>query len=148
LRWSRTSARWQGQQAGEFTDEMTPIEVVERTPNLATGEVITKTRTVSLDEGPRPDTSLEGLAKLRPVFAATGQRDGRQQLADQRRRRRADPGQREGRQAVQPDAAGALRQLRRARRAARDHGHRPDRGHSRRAALRRPQAASDIGWSS
>jgi acetyl-CoA acyltransferase len=31
-----------------------------------------KTRTVSLDEGPRPDTSLEGLGKLRPVFAAKG----------------------------------------------------------------------------
>jgi acetyl-CoA acyltransferase len=30
------------------------------------------------------------------VFAAKGSRDGRQQLADQRRRRRADPGQREG----------------------------------------------------
>jgi acetyl-CoA acyltransferase len=30
------------------------------------------TRTVSLDEGPRPDTSLEGLAKLRTVFAARG----------------------------------------------------------------------------
>ena len=60
------------QQAGEFTDEITPIEVLERVPNLATGEVITKTRTVNLDEGPRPDTSLEGLAKLRPVFAARG----------------------------------------------------------------------------
>ena len=31
-----------------------------------------KTRTVSLDEGPRPDTTLEGLAKLRAVFAAKG----------------------------------------------------------------------------
>jgi acetyl-CoA acyltransferase len=31
-----------------------------------------KTRTVNIDEGPRPDTSLEGLAKLRPVFAAKG----------------------------------------------------------------------------
>jgi acetyl-CoA acyltransferase len=58
------------QQAGEFTDETTPIEVVDRFPNLATGEPGTKTRTVTLDEGPRPDTSLEGLAKLRPVFAA------------------------------------------------------------------------------
>ncbi len=58
------------QQAGEFSDEMTPIEVVDRFPDLATGEQRTKTRTVSLDEGPRPDTSLEGLAKLRPVFAA------------------------------------------------------------------------------
>lgn len=58
------------QQAGEFKDEITPVEVTERTPDLATGEVRTRTRTVSLDEGPRPDTSLEGLAKLKPVFAA------------------------------------------------------------------------------
>ena len=58
--------------AGEFNDEMTPVEVVERFPNLATGEVGTRTRTVDLDEGPRPDTSLEGLAKLKPVFAAKG----------------------------------------------------------------------------
>ena len=57
---------------GEFTAEMTPIEVVERFPNLTTGEVGTKTRTVRLDEGARPDTSLEGLAKLKPVFAAKG----------------------------------------------------------------------------
>jgi acetyl-CoA acyltransferase len=58
------------QQAGEFGDETTPIEVVERFADLASGEQRTKTRTVVLDEGPRPDTSLEGLAKLRPVFAA------------------------------------------------------------------------------
>ena len=58
--------------AGEFSDEMTPIEVVDRFPNLATGEVQTKTRTVNQDEGARPDTSLEGLATLRPVFAAKG----------------------------------------------------------------------------
>ena len=58
------------QQAGEFSDEMTPVDVIDRFPNLVTGEQGTKTRTVSLDEGPRPDTSLEGLAKLRPVFAA------------------------------------------------------------------------------
>ncbi len=41
------------QQAGEFTDEITPFDIVERFPNLANGEVITKTRTVNLDEGPR-----------------------------------------------------------------------------------------------
>jgi acetyl-CoA acyltransferase len=58
--------------AGEFNDEMTPIDIIDRFPNLATGEVSTKTRTVKLDEGARPDTSLEGLAKLRPVFAAKG----------------------------------------------------------------------------
>jgi len=60
------------QQAGEFTNEMTPVDVIDRFPNLATGEPGTKTRTVSLDEGPRADTSIEGLAKLRPVFAAKG----------------------------------------------------------------------------
>ncbi|WCM89192.1 acetyl-CoA C-acyltransferase [Acidovorax sp. NCPPB 3576] len=60
------------QQAGEFTDEITPIEVTDRTANLETGESIAKTRTVSLDEGARPDTSLEGLAKLKTVFAARG----------------------------------------------------------------------------
>ncbi|SFE63063.1 acetyl-CoA C-acyltransferase [Paracidovorax wautersii] len=60
------------QQAGEFTDEITPIEVTDRTADLATGETIAKTRTVTLDEGARPDTSLEGLAKLKTVFAARG----------------------------------------------------------------------------
>nr|WP_255650828.1 acetyl-CoA C-acyltransferase [Cupriavidus sp. DB3] len=60
------------QQAGEFADEITPVEIVEKLPNLASGEVELKTRTLSLDEGPRPDTSLEGLAKLRPVFANKG----------------------------------------------------------------------------
>ena len=60
------------QQAGEFSDEITPIDVVERTPNLQTAEVSLKSRTVSLDEGARPDTSLEGLAKLKTVFAARG----------------------------------------------------------------------------
>jgi acetyl-CoA acyltransferase len=58
--------------AGEFANEMTPVEVIDRLPNLATGETTLKTRTVSVDEGPRPDTSLEGLAKLKPVFAAKG----------------------------------------------------------------------------
>ncbi|MEN7526757.1 MULTISPECIES: acetyl-CoA C-acyltransferase [unclassified Cupriavidus] len=60
------------QQAGEFNDEITPIEVVEKFPDLASGQVGVKTRTVSLDEGPRPDTSVEGLGKLRAVFANKG----------------------------------------------------------------------------
>ena len=60
------------QAAGEFGDEICPVDVVERFPNLESGEISLKTRTVSLDEGPRPDTTLEGLGKLRPVFAAKG----------------------------------------------------------------------------
>ena len=62
----------EAQQSGEFADEMTPVEVMDRYPDLAAGAPATRTRTVSLDEGPRPDTSLEGLAKLKPVFAAKG----------------------------------------------------------------------------
>ncbi|MDR6395763.1 acetyl-CoA C-acyltransferase [Herbaspirillum seropedicae] len=60
------------QEAGEFADEMTSFEIVERFPNLATGEIDVKTRTVSLDEGPRADSNLAALAKLKPVFAAKG----------------------------------------------------------------------------
>ncbi len=57
---------------GEFGAEMTAVDIVDRFPNLASGEVTTRTRTVALDEGPRADTTLEALGKLRPVFAAKG----------------------------------------------------------------------------
>jgi acetyl-CoA acyltransferase len=57
---------------GEFTNEITPVEVTERTPNLATGDVNITKRIVSLDEGARPDTTVEGLSKLKTVFAARG----------------------------------------------------------------------------
>ncbi|HEU0200758.1 MAG TPA: acetyl-CoA C-acyltransferase, partial [Burkholderiaceae bacterium] len=60
------------QKAGEFNDEITPVDVVERVANLATRAIDTKTRKVELDEGPRADTSVEALAKLKPVFAAKG----------------------------------------------------------------------------
>jgi acetyl-CoA acyltransferase len=58
--------------AGAFADEMTPVQVVQRIPNLASGAVDIKARTVAIDEGPRADTSLDGLARLKPVFAAKG----------------------------------------------------------------------------
>jgi acetyl-CoA acyltransferase len=60
------------QAAGHFANEITPVEVVDRSPNLEAGEVVEKRRTVSLDEGPRADTTAEGLAKLNAVFAARG----------------------------------------------------------------------------
>ncbi|MYM28739.1 acetyl-CoA C-acyltransferase [Duganella sp. CY15W] len=60
------------QQAGFFKDETTPVEIITRTPDLATGEIKVKTRTVNTDEGARPETSLETLGKLKPVFAAKG----------------------------------------------------------------------------
>ncbi len=62
------------QQAGAFADEITPVQVLERTPHLgmgdALGEIDIRARTVSLDEGPRAETTLEALGKLRAVFAA------------------------------------------------------------------------------
>jgi acetyl-CoA acyltransferase len=61
-----------GIESGEYNDEITPIEVVEKFPNLATGELDVRTRTVKQDEGPRAETTLEALAKLKPVFAAKG----------------------------------------------------------------------------
>ncbi|MFM7483353.1 MAG: acetyl-CoA C-acyltransferase [Burkholderiaceae bacterium] len=57
---------------GERADEITPVEVIEKFPNLASGEIDIKTRTISQDEGLRADTTIEGLAKLKPVFAAKG----------------------------------------------------------------------------
>ena len=60
------------QAQGEFDAEISPIDVVLREPDLATDRVCERTRTVSRDEGPRADTTAEGLAKLKPVFAAKG----------------------------------------------------------------------------
>ena len=58
--------------AGHFKDEITAVDVTEKTPNLASGEITVRSKSVDTDEGPRADTSMEGLAKLRTVFAAKG----------------------------------------------------------------------------
>ena len=58
--------------AGEFAAEITPYEVVERVPDLVQRVTIEKRRLAAADEGPRRDTSMEGLARLKPVFAAGG----------------------------------------------------------------------------
>ena len=58
--------------AGEFGNEITQVEVADRTVNLESAEVAVNNRTVNLDEGARPDTTVEGLGKLRPVFSARG----------------------------------------------------------------------------
>jgi acetyl-CoA acyltransferase len=55
-------------QAGEFRSEITPYEVVSHLPDLAGNAIRLKKTFVEIDEGPRPDTSLEGLGKLKPVF--------------------------------------------------------------------------------
>jgi acetyl-CoA acyltransferase len=58
--------------AGEFKGEISPYQVTARIPDLAGNAVRVKQVLVDTDEGPRPDTSVEGLAKLRPVFRMGG----------------------------------------------------------------------------
>ena len=57
-------------QNGYFKDQIVPIEVEET--YLEDGKRKVRKYIVDTDEGPRPDTSLEALAKLKPVFAANG----------------------------------------------------------------------------
>ena len=54
--------------AGEFRDEISPYEVMSHIPDLAGNTIQLRKLLVENDEGPRPDTTLEGLAKLRTVF--------------------------------------------------------------------------------
>ncbi|HVO97997.1 MAG TPA: acetyl-CoA C-acyltransferase [Bryobacteraceae bacterium] len=54
------------QAEGRFHDEIVPLEVDTTTPKGSKKAVFNK------DEGPRADTSLEALGKLRPVFHAAG----------------------------------------------------------------------------
>src|SRR5947207_3728497 len=60
------------QAAGEFAEEISPYPIHENAPDLRSGRIVTRRRTLDRDEGPRADTSAEGLAKLKPVFAAKG----------------------------------------------------------------------------
>jgi acetyl-CoA acyltransferase len=60
------------QKSGERAAEIAPIEIIEKFPDLSNGKISIKTRTVIDDEGARADTSLEMLAKLKPVFHAKG----------------------------------------------------------------------------
>ena len=59
------------QKNGTFADQIVPIDIEEVYVD-DTGKKVTHTYTVERDEGPRADTSLEALAKLRPVFANNG----------------------------------------------------------------------------
>ena len=65
----RTAA---GQQAGRFDAEIVPITVIKLTQDKNTGEMREEQVTLTRDEGNRPDTSVEGLAKLAPVRGEKG----------------------------------------------------------------------------
>ena len=60
------------QKAGLFTDQIVPIKVSENYFDAKSGTKKTREWVVSQDEGPRADTTLEALGKLKPVFAMGG----------------------------------------------------------------------------
>ncbi|MBI3901393.1 MAG: acetyl-CoA C-acyltransferase [Nitrosomonadales bacterium] len=57
---------------GEFRDEIAPYNIADHVPDMNTREVEIKARSATQDEGPRADTSVEALGKLKPVFAQKG----------------------------------------------------------------------------
>lgn len=69
----RTAA---AQQGGRFSDELAPIKTTMAVTDKATGAVSYQQVTLSADEGPRPDTTAEGLAGVKPAkgpgFTITG----------------------------------------------------------------------------
>jgi acetyl-CoA acyltransferase len=58
------------QAEGKFDDEIVPVEIESTT--LANGAPEHQTTKFTKDEGPRADTSIEALAKLKPVFQSDG----------------------------------------------------------------------------
>jgi len=57
-------------EAGKFKDEIVPITIKEN--YYSNGKMKTRERIFDTDEGPRKGTTVEGLGKLRPAFAADG----------------------------------------------------------------------------
>ncbi|MBK7686262.1 MAG: acetyl-CoA C-acyltransferase [Rhodocyclaceae bacterium] len=57
-----------GQLAGKFNDEIVPMTVTAGVIDKPTGQLMTKQVTISADEGIRPDTTLEGVAKIRSAM--------------------------------------------------------------------------------
>ncbi|HXC55776.1 MAG TPA: acetyl-CoA C-acyltransferase [Rhizomicrobium sp.] len=62
----RTAA---AQQAGKFKDEIVPLTATMKKVDKATGQESLVEVTVDHDEGNRPDTTIEGLRALKPVFS-------------------------------------------------------------------------------
>jgi len=60
------------QATGRFADELIPVNITTSVPGTKAGKPIIAESIFSADEGPRADTSLQALAKLKPAFAAQG----------------------------------------------------------------------------
>lgn len=59
-------------QGGKFKAEVTPVPVEITEVEIGSGKRVTRSYVFNTDEGPRADTTLEALAKLRPVFHVKG----------------------------------------------------------------------------
>jgi acetyl-CoA acyltransferase len=57
---------------GEFKEEISPYQLEDHQPDLNTREIKIKTSVAKQDEGPRAETSVEALGKLKPVFVQKG----------------------------------------------------------------------------
>ncbi|MEY2941293.1 MAG: Acetyl-CoA C-acyltransferase, partial [Bacteroidota bacterium] len=62
----------EAQKAGKFTSQIVPVEVTENYFDAKSGKKQSRSWTVSEDEGPRADTTIEALGKLKPAFAMGG----------------------------------------------------------------------------
>ena len=60
------------QAAGHFTDELIPVPVTNAVPGASAGKPTVTESAFAADEGPRADSSLDALAKLKPAFHAEG----------------------------------------------------------------------------
>lgn len=60
------------QKKGYFTEEIAPVNLANRQADLADNTVKLLPQTVEQDEGPRADSSLVALSKLKPVFSMKG----------------------------------------------------------------------------
>ncbi len=57
--------------SGRFNDEIVPVPVTHYKPG-PDGTIVADTKIITVDEGPRPGTTPETLAKLKPVFKKGG----------------------------------------------------------------------------
>ena len=132
--------RLHAQAEGKFDDEIVPVEVDSTT--LENG---THSKSVfKKDEGPRADTSLEALAKLKPVFQADGTVTAGNSSQTSDGAAAAIVMSREESGGTRAEADGPIRQFRRRWRAAGNHGHRPGGGDSQSARAGRLKL-DDIG---
>lgn len=65
----RAVAAWQN---GEFNQEIVPVDVLDSSFDASTMHIKNTQTKFTRDEGPRADSSLESLGKLKPVFSAKG----------------------------------------------------------------------------